>query len=74
MPVVPSNDSNALPPPRCTLFSVWPVVQYLSMCADGAEGTTYAILTTLSNVAGAAAATLGSVFAKIWDVQNDTLK
>lgn len=43
------------------------------MCPDGAEGTTYAILTTMSNVSMAAAQNLGTMFTGIWDVSNDTL-
>ncbi|CAM9291177.1 unnamed protein product, partial [Hapterophycus canaliculatus] len=49
-----------------------PVVQmYISMCPDGAEGTTYAILTTMSNVSMAAASNLGTMFTGIWDVSNE---
>ncbi|CAM9611590.1 unnamed protein product [Ectocarpus sp. 6 AP-2014] len=49
-----------------------PVVQmYIAMCPDGAEGTTYAILTTMSNVSLAAAFTLGTLFTGIWDVSNE---
>ncbi|CAM9881879.1 unnamed protein product [Discosporangium mesarthrocarpum] len=51
-----------------------PLVQmYISMCPDGAEGTTYAILTTLANVAGAAAYNLGTLATGLWDVSNQTL-
>lgn len=45
--------------------------QYISMCPDGAEGTTYAILTTMSNVAMAAAYNIGTLFTGIWDVSNE---
>lgn len=44
------------------------------MCPDGAEGTTYAILTTMSNVAMAAASNIGTMFTVIWDVDNDTFR
>eukprot|EP00903_Cladosiphon_okamuranus_P015035 g13911.t1 len=51
-----------------------PIVQmYISMCPDGAEGTTYAILTTMSNVSMAAAMDLGTMFTGIWDVSNKSL-
>ena len=43
------------------------------MCPDGAEGTTYAILTTMSNVSMAAAQNLGTMFTGIWNVSNETL-
>ena len=44
------------------------------MCPDGAEGTTYAILTTMTNVALAAAFDLGTHFTTFWDVSNETLR
>ena len=43
------------------------------MCPDGAEGTTYAILTTMTNVAQAAAFNLGTHFTSFWDVSNEAL-
>ena len=48
-------------------------LQYISMCPDGAEGTTYAILTTMSNVSMAAAQNVGTMFTGIWDVGNEAL-
>lgn len=44
------------------------------MCPDGAEGTTYAILTTMQNVSMAAAQNLGTMFTGIWDVSNASLR
>lgn len=44
------------------------------MCPDGAEGTTYAILTTMSNVSMAAASNLGTMFTGIWDVSNEAFQ
>ena len=44
------------------------------MCPDGAEGTTYAILTTMANVSLAAALNLGTMFTGIWDVSNNALR
>lgn len=58
------------PNPLVLLVKNW---QYISMCPDGAEGTTYAILTTMSNVSMAAAQDLGTMFTRIWDVSNETL-
>jgi hypothetical protein len=47
---------------------------YISMTPTGAEGTTYSMLTTLSNVSGTLAFSLGTVMSNIWDVSNDTLR
>ena len=49
-------------------------VQYISMCPDGVEGTTYAILTTMSNVSASAAYNVGTHMTKIWDVSNEALR
>lgn len=58
-----------------TSIQFLPIVQmYIAMCPDGAEGTTYAILTTMSNVAGAASMTLSTLLTKIWDVSNESLE
>ncbi|KAG5189126.1 Biopterin transport-related protein BT1 [Tribonema minus] len=49
-----------------------PVCQmYISMCPEGTEGTTYAILTTLSNVAGAVSFSIGTLLTHLWDVSNE---
>eukprot|EP00612_Vaucheria_litorea_P000404 CAMPEP_0171455000 /NCGR_PEP_ID=MMETSP0945-20130129/2069_1 /TAXON_ID=109269 /ORGANISM="Vaucheria litorea, Strain CCMP2940" /LENGTH=592 /DNA_ID=CAMNT_0011980151 /DNA_START=81 /DNA_END=1859 /DNA_ORIENTATION=+ len=51
-----------------------PIVQmYLVMCPDGTEGTTYAILTTLGNVAGSVSYSIGTLLTMIWDVRVETL-
>ena len=39
----------------------------------GAEGTTFALLTTTSAVSGAVSSAIGSYLSLIWDVSNDTL-
>lgn len=49
-----------------------PKPKYISMCPDGAEGTTYAILTTMTNVSQAAAFNLGTHFTSFWDVSNES--
>ncbi|CAM9195436.1 unnamed protein product [Chrysoparadoxa australica] len=48
--------------PICTM--------YISMCPDGAEGTTYAIITTFSNVAFSVSTNIGMLLTRIWDVSN----
>lgn len=51
--------------PACRMF--------LGMCPEGAEGASYAMLTTLSNLAGTVAYSLAAAMANIWDVSIDTL-
>jgi len=52
--------------PMCTM--------YLGLCPEGVEGTTYSMLTTFSNVAGAVASDIGTLMTGIWDVSNDAIK
>ncbi|CAM9718285.1 unnamed protein product [Ectocarpus sp. 6 AP-2014] len=49
-------------------------IMYLRMCPNGSEGATYAALTTFGNIALNCAGCLGTLFAKLWDVGNDTLR
>jgi hypothetical protein len=49
-------------------------IMYAALCPDGAEGTTYALLTTISNLAGTVGGDFSSWIAGIWDTSNDTLK
>ena len=51
--------------PACRMF--------LAMCPEGAEGASYAMLTTLSNLAGTLSVSISGSFANIWDVSNETL-
>ncbi|CAM9283757.1 unnamed protein product, partial [Discosporangium mesarthrocarpum] len=49
---------------------------YAVMCPDGSEGTSYALLTTMSNVAYSVAYSIGDLLAGMggsWDVSNETL-
>jgi hypothetical protein len=43
------------------------------LCPEGSEGVTYALLTTLGNLAYTVAYDIGSTFTYIWDVSNDTI-
>ena len=43
------------------------------LCPPGAEGTTFALLTTLASLAGTVASDFGSWLTIVWDVSNDTL-
>mmetsp|Transcript_11523 Transcript_11523/g.14959 ORF Transcript_11523/g.14959 Transcript_11523/m.14959 type:complete len:517 (-) Transcript_11523:204-1754(-) len=45
-------------------------IMYLGLCPDGVEGTTYAMLTTFSNVAGTVAYNIGTLLTHVWDVSN----
>ena len=46
---------------------------FLSLCPDGAEGTSYALLTTYSNIASTTGSNIGTLMTGIWDVSNDAL-
>ena len=47
---------------------------FLCMCPEGSEGATFAMLTTLSNLAGACGYSVAAGFTAIWDVSNDSLE
>lgn len=47
-------------------------IMYVSLCPDGSEGTTYALLTTISNLAGTVSSDFGSWCTKIWNVSNES--
>ena len=51
--------------PACRMF--------LAMCPGGAEGASYAMLTTLSNLAGVVSYSISAALCDIWNVSNDTL-
>ena len=46
---------------------------FVMLCPDGAEGVTYALLTTIGNLGYTVACDIGSAFTLIWSVDNDTL-
>lgn len=48
-------------------------IMYVSLCPPGAEGTTYALLTTVANLAGSLAIVLSEFLVYIWNVDNDTI-
>jgi MFS family permease len=52
--------------PACRMF--------LSLCPDGAEGASYAMLTTLSNLATTLAYSIAAGLSKIWDVSNTAIE
>ena len=52
-----------------------PIVKmYLGLCPEGAEGTTYAMLTTFSNMASAVGQSIGTAFTKIWEVSPEAIQ
>jgi hypothetical protein len=61
------------------LHSMPTVTMYVMLCGGddlsgyGAEGTTFALLTTIGSLAGTVANDIGTVLTGIWDVSNDTL-
>jgi hypothetical protein len=49
-------------------------IMFVMLCPDGSEGVVYALLTTISNLAGAVASDIGTAMTLIWDVSNDALE
>uniref|UniRef100_A0A7S1TWA3 Major facilitator superfamily (MFS) profile domain-containing protein n=1 Tax=Phaeomonas parva TaxID=124430 RepID=A0A7S1TWA3_9STRA len=51
-------------------------IMYMKLCPGGSEGATYAMLTTLGNIALCVASSLGNVFTYIpgWDVSNAAIE
>ena len=49
-------------------------IMYLGLCPPGSEGTTYAMLTTWSNLAGSLAFDISTVLTAVWDVSSDAIK
>ena len=47
---------------------------YLGMCPEGSEGTTYAMLTTFSNLAGTIAFDISTLLTRVWDVEEETIE
>ena len=48
-------------------------IMFIMICPEGSEGITYALLTTIGNLAWTVACALGSFMTTMWDVSNDTL-
>jgi BT1 family len=48
-------------------------IMYLGLCPKGSEGTTYAMLTTWSNLAGSLAFDISTALTEIWDVSSETI-
>jgi len=46
-------------------------IMYMRLCPDGAEGSSYSMLTTFGNIALVCASNLGNLVANIWDVSNE---
>jgi hypothetical protein len=44
------------------------------VCPEGSEGVTFALLTTISNLAGSVSGDIGTALTYIWDVDNDTIE
>jgi len=52
------------------LRAVWQPT-YLGLCPKGSEGTTYAMLTTFSNLAGTIAFDISTALTEVWDVSSE---
>ena len=49
-------------------------IMYMRLCPDGAEGASYAMLTTFGNIALVCASNMGNLLAGVWDVSNSALR
>jgi hypothetical protein len=49
-------------------------IMYMRLCPEGAEGSSYAMLTTFGNIALVCASNLGNLLAGVWDVSNDAMR
>ena len=49
-------------------------IMYLGLCPEGSEGTTYAMLTTWSNLAGSLAFDISTALTAVWDVSSATIE
>lgn len=49
-------------------------IMYMRLCPEGAEGASYAMLTTFGNIALVCASNVGNLLANIWDVSNDAMR
>ena len=56
-----------------SLHAMPSVIMFVMLCPKGAEGTTFALLTTIASLAGTVASDFGSALSGIWDVSNETL-
>mmetsp|Transcript_13840 Transcript_13840/g.27597 ORF Transcript_13840/g.27597 Transcript_13840/m.27597 type:complete len:760 (+) Transcript_13840:90-2369(+) len=49
-------------------------IMYLGLCPEGSEGTTYAMLTTWSNLAGTIAFDISTALTGVWDVSSEAIQ
>jgi hypothetical protein len=49
-------------------------IMYMRLCPEGAEGASYAMLTTFGNIALVCACNVGNLLSNIWDVSNDAMR
>ena len=49
-------------------------IMYLGLCPEGSEGTTYAMLTTFSNLAGTIAFDISTALTEVWDVSSEAIE
>ena len=49
-------------------------IMYTRLCPEGAEGSSYSMLTTFGNIALVCASNVGNLLAGVWDVSNDAMR
>lgn len=49
-------------------------IMFLTLCPEGSEGITYALLTTIGNLAWIMSNVLATLLTRVWDVSNEALE
>lgn len=49
-------------------------IMYMRLCPEGAEGASYAMLTTFGNIALVCASNVGNLLSNVWDVSNTAMR
>jgi hypothetical protein len=49
-------------------------IMYMRLCPEGAEGSSYSMLTTFGNIALVCASSVGNLLANVWDVSNVAMR
>ena len=60
--------------PHTNTLSIQVCIMYMRLCPDGAEGSSYAMLTTFGNIALVCASNVGNHLSRIWDVSNSAMR
>ena len=56
-----------------TMTFVPMILMFVAICPEGSEGTTYAMLTTISNIGSTLASDIGTLLLRIWNCSNEAI-